>query len=129
PRALRSTQLAGIGAGNTFLQVFGKPERLLTCECERSEATTLAQAFQMINGENIREKLQSPKNRIAGLIARGAGDMGILEELYLSALCRFPTPAERNAASEHLEKMHDGRTAWEDISWAILNSKEFLLRH
>ena len=33
---------------------FGKPDRLLTCECERSESTTLAQAFQLINGDAVR---------------------------------------------------------------------------
>ena len=42
------------GWAATFLKIFGKPDRLLTCECERSESTTLAQAFQLINGESIR---------------------------------------------------------------------------
>ena len=56
PQALRAAQLPGASGGVAFLKTFGKPDRLLTCECERSESTTLAQAFQMINGETVRKK-------------------------------------------------------------------------
>ena len=41
PQGLRATQLPGARMGGSFLKVFGKPDRLLTCECERSESTTL----------------------------------------------------------------------------------------
>ena len=51
--------MPGAQPGGSFLRTFGKPDRLLTCECERSESTTLAQAFQLINGESIRSKLDS----------------------------------------------------------------------
>jgi hypothetical protein len=111
------------------LQTFGKPERLLTCECERSEATTLAQAFQMINGEAVRRKLEDRDNRIGRLTAAKADDDRILDELYLAALSREPSPVERSRAIEHLNRKGDRREAWEDLAWALLNSKEFLLRH
>src|SRR5262249_5520507 len=48
PASLRAAQLPGASGAVAFLKTFGKPDRLLTCECERSEATTLAQAFQLI---------------------------------------------------------------------------------
>ena len=63
-RRLRAAQLPGASGGVAFLKTFGKPDRLLTCECERSESTTLAQAFQMINGETVRKKLEMASNRI-----------------------------------------------------------------
>jgi hypothetical protein len=129
PRGLRAVQLPGIARDVAFLQTFGKPERLLTCECERSEATTLAQAFQMINGEAVRRKLEDRDNRIGRLTAAKADDDGILEELYLAALSREPSPVERSRAIEHLNRKGDRRAAWEDLAWALLNSKEFLLRH
>lgn len=129
PGALRAAQLPGIGGDVPFLKTFGKPDRLLTCECERSESTTLAQAFQMINGPTVRRKLDSSENRIARLLSTKADEAAILEELYLAALCRPPGAAERTAALGYLRRTTDRRAAWEDITWALLNSKEFLLRH
>ena len=101
----------------------------LTCECERSESTTLAQAFQMINGPTVRRKLDADDNRIARLLKAKADDRAILDELYLAALGREPKPAERDGALQHVGRAKDRRSAWEDITWALLNSKEFLLRH
>jgi hypothetical protein len=129
PGSLRAAQLPGVAVDVPFLKTFGKPERLLTCECERSEATTLAQAFQMINGPTVRRKLDANDNRIARLLTAGTDDRSILDELYLAALSRHPQPAETTAATEHLQRARDRRAAWEDITWALLNSKEFLLRH
>jgi hypothetical protein len=89
----------------------------------------LAQAFQMINGPTVRGKLDAGDNRIARLLAARVDDRAILDELYLAALCREPRPAERTAALGHIRRAPDRRAAWEDIAWALLNSKEFLLRH
>jgi hypothetical protein len=131
PIRLRATQLPGIADGNAFLKAFGKPERLLTCECERTESTTLAQAFQMINGAPVSRKLESTGNRIGKLLDRKATDEAILAELYLAALCREPTAAERQAILSHVKTKSatDRSNAWEDVAWALINSKEFLLRH
>ena len=129
PQGLRATQLPGAAAENGFLKVFGKPERLLTCECERTETTTLAQAFQMINGPSVQRKLEDPDNRIGRLLDRHASAQEILDELYLAALCREPTAKERTAILAHVSTTFVPRDAWQDLAWAILNSKEFLLRH
>jgi hypothetical protein len=129
PGALRAAQLPGASGDVPFLKTFGKPERLLTCECERSEATTLAQAFQMINGPTVRRKLDAEDNRLGRLLAARVDDGAILDEVYLAALSRRPNPVERTAATEHLRLAADRRAAWEDITWALLNSMEFLLRH
>jgi hypothetical protein len=129
PRSFRAAQLAGVASENAFLKAFGKPERLLTCECERIETTTLTQAFQMINGESVRRKLESPSNRIARHLEANTPAEAILEELYLAALCRQPTSAERQSMLAHVKKAARPRDAWQDVVWAIINSKEFLLRH
>jgi hypothetical protein len=129
PRRLRAIQLPGVAAEDGFLKVFGKPERLLTCECERAETTTLAQAFQMINGDSVRRKLDDPGNRIGRLMERHARADEILDELYLAALCRRPTTPERAAILARVQSASVPRDAWQDVAWAIINSKEFLLRH
>ena len=79
-----------------FLAVFGKPVRSLSCECERGDDTTLAQAFQLITGAAAQRACwPTPDNRLGKLLAAEGADDEILEELYLAALCRRPTKAER----------------------------------
>lgn len=129
PAGMRAVQLPGARMGGPFLKTFGKPDRLLTCECERSEATTLAQAFQLINGDAVRRVLEANDNRIGRLLKDGASDQTILEQLYLAALSRAPSSAESAGVLAHVQASKDRRKGWEDACWAILNSKEFLLRH
>ena len=129
PASMRTTQLPGVKAGGTFLKTFGKPDRLLTCECERSESTTLAQAFQLINGEAIRSKVEASDNRIGKWLASGMKDEAIVEELTLAVLNRRPTATESAEILGHVGKAKDRRKGWEDAAWALINTKEFLLRH
>jgi hypothetical protein len=114
--------------GMRFLKVFGKPDRLLTCECERSEDPGMLQAFQLLTGELMQSLLRDSNNRLGQRLASSTSDAEILEEFYLAALSRFPTPAEKEQLLKHLQASKDRRAAWEDIIWALLNSKEFLLR-
>jgi hypothetical protein len=116
------------GMGDQFLKVFGKPERLLTCECERSDDPGLLQAFQMISGDVVNRLIADPDNRIGVRLSAGATDAAMLEEFYLAALCRRPTDAEGRKILAYLAAAPDRRAAWEDVLWALVNSKEFLLR-
>jgi hypothetical protein len=129
PRFARATQLPGIQSGSSFLKTFGKPDRLLTCECERSDSTTLAQAFEMLNGPSIRSKIQDEDNRIGRLLAAKLTEDAILDELSLAFLSRLPSVSERADLLAHVHKSTDRRRGWEDVAWVLLNTKEFLLRH
>jgi hypothetical protein len=54
----------------------------------------------------------------------------ILPTLYLALLTRYPTDTERAAAAEYLRTQRGGgQQAVADITWALINSKEFLYRH
>jgi hypothetical protein len=114
--------------GEKFLKTFGKPDRLLTCECERSDDPGLLQAFQLITGELMNSLVKDADNRLGKMLAAGKSDTEMLDEFYLAALSRRPTEAESRKLLAYVDEAKDRRAAWEDVLWALLNSKEFLLR-
>jgi hypothetical protein len=169
PHGLRAGQIPGVRrvrrrdmlpqGGDRFLRTFGKPERLLACECERSNETTLAQTFVMIGG-NLHNRLASPNNRLAGLADTRIAIDEVIDELYWAALSRPPSRAELDAARRLLSvgvserpPLSSGEQDWarrlthlfaktgwfgmpddrfariQDLTWALLNSKEFVFRH
>jgi len=111
-----------------FLKAFGKPDRLLTCECERTEDVGLSQAFQLLTGEMLQEMLSEPENRIGRMLKENKKDAEAIESLYLSALSRYPTTEESARLVAFVGKAKDRRSALEDVMWGLVNSKEFLLR-
>jgi len=129
PAGTRAVQLPDGEVNHPFLKTFGQPARELACECERESDSNLAQALQLINGPTVNDKLRSPTNRVGKLLAKKSPDKEILNELYLATLSRLPNSGEVEAALAHIAKNANKRGAWEDVHWALLNSKEFLFRH
>lgn len=131
PPGTRAIQLADADVASYFLATFGRPERLITCECERSDEPSMVQVLHIYNGDTLNQKLQADKNRIATRLAENASPEAIVEELYLVALGRMPNAAEKTKlAKEIADAMGDERRAVvEDIYWSVLGSKEFLFNH
>jgi hypothetical protein len=129
PGALTSGRRQRPTPAEGFLKTFGRPERLLACECERSGTTTMGQAFQLISGEALHAALTNAGNRIADLLSSGLSVPAMVEELYWTALSRPPSSAEAGASAALIERSADRRAALEDLTWGLVNAKEFLLRH
>ena len=129
PAGVRAVQLPDTDIAHPFLKTFGQPARELACECERESDGNLAQALQLINGPTINDKVKNPANRLAKLMAGPGSDRSRLDELYLTALSRTANDDEAKVALTHVEKRADKRKAWEDVLWAVLNTREFLFRH
>jgi hypothetical protein len=135
PEGTRAAQLPGVRSygreptePERFLQTFGKPDRLLSCECERNTETTLGQAFQLITGDVINRSVAKKDNRLGKMMEAKDSDHDIVEVFYLATLCRLPAKEEREKAASLLAKAKDRRAALEDLLWGLLNAKEFLLR-
>ena len=129
PLGTRATQLPDGEVNQPFLKTFGQPARELACECERESDSNLAQALQLINGPAVNDRLRNPANRIGKLLAKNMDDRALLGELFLATLSRGPNDVEARAMLDHVSRTTDKRKAWEDVHWALINSKEFLFRH
>lgn len=129
PPGTRAVELPEPPTDNYFLKIFGQPQREMACQCERSNESNLSQALQMINGPVVHNKLKDANGRIGKQIAAKKSDEEIITEMYLTAVCRKPTPTELESARQHVTQVKDRQIALEDIGWVILNSKEFLFQH
>ena len=111
--------------GSGFLSTFGKPNRLLICECERSNAVSLGQSLMLINGADMRTKLAESRNRISSMLANDRDLAQAIDDLYIATLTRSPTDAESEKMIGYVHESKDSRAALEDILWALINSQEF----
>ena len=114
---------------NYFLEVFGKPARTSACECERVSEANLAQALHLLNSQEIQNMLSRGGGRADQLAKdKTRDDRQKIEELFLWCFARKPTEHDYQVALSHIAKLGDKnkKTAYENILWALVNTKEFL---
>jgi hypothetical protein len=119
PPGTRAMQVYG-GAGGYMLASFGRLSRDIICE--RDTQPDMAQTMHLISGSTIAAKVSGAKLDLT------LGDDQLLQRIYLTSLSRRPSPEERTAILAEVGK-RDRRAVYEDLLWAILNSKEFLFQH
>jgi hypothetical protein len=113
-----------------FLNAFGRPPRTSPCECERSQEPTIAQVLHLMNAPEIQAQLAGRDGRAHRLAATPRTDAQVIEELFLAAYARRPTPKEQEAALALFAKSGDDRSrAAEDLLWALINTTEFVFNH
>ncbi|MDX1948738.1 MAG: DUF1549 and DUF1553 domain-containing protein [Pirellulaceae bacterium] len=124
----RAIDLPHENFGSYFLDTFDRPRRVSSCECERSSGATLAQVLLLANSDEVENKLADGKGKIAGFMKEKFPDKGIIDELYLGALGRFPTPDELAKTLRFVGELPPDKRqqGLEDVLWAILNTKEFM---
>ena len=125
PAGYRAIQVWDNRMPSYFFHIFGRPVRYSVCECERGTDPSIAQALHLMNSPEIAAKVQARTGRARKLADSGMPPAAVVDELFLTALSRRPTDAER---AQVLDVFADGkrRAAVEDVMWALLNSKEFL---
>jgi hypothetical protein len=130
PKIKRAIQLPDAFVDSYFLATFGKPDRLITCECERSDEPSMTQVLHLYNGDTVNKKLASPGNA-AEKSAAEADNAKVVEDLYLASLSRLPTPSERDQLVAELSTAPaaERRQVIEDLYWSVLTSREFLFNH
>jgi hypothetical protein len=122
-----------------FLTVFGRPDSSSSCECERTQEASLAQSLHLLNAADIQTQLSRANGRADRMAKDTSPDEDKITDIYHIALSRDPTAQELKLSQAHLAKKTagkkdkdalDGRKqAFEDIVWALMNTKEFLFNH
>jgi hypothetical protein len=129
PLGTRAIELPDPNFSSYFLDTLGRPQRIVSCECERTAEPNLAQVLQLANGELVQRKLTDKQGRISKLIENKTDDEAAFAELYLVSLSRRPTGLETEHCRSILAAADDHRSGLEDILWALLNGREFLFNH
>jgi hypothetical protein len=145
PHGTRAVSLPDTSFSSYFLTVFGQPESTTACECERSQEATLAQSLHLLNSKEVQAKLSEPIARPAQFAAASEEPKQVVVDLYLRAFSRWPTDEEVAAALAFVQlhvdktnategvtdemKLNARRVAYEDLTWALINTKEFLFNH
>jgi hypothetical protein len=112
------------------LTTFGRPPRASACECEREPDSSLQMALVLQGSEFVQKKLADPSGKVAALAASSRSDREVIEELFLSTLCRRPTPAETDRIVSHFARSEATRQQmYEDLLHALLNHTEFIFQH
>lgn len=124
-----------------FLKVFGRPEGSSVCECERVQSASLAQSLHLMNAADVKAKLTTNGGRAELLSKAEMPEPKRIRDLYLAAFSREPTADEvrisetyvarprTDAAGKPLDSQRAKRNGYEDLLWALLNTKEFLYNH
>jgi len=124
PEGFRAIQVWDNRMPSYFFRIFGRPVRFSVCECERGTDPSITQALHLMNSPEIAAKIKAKAGTARKLADSDKKPEAIIDELFLGALSRKPTDAERTKLLEAFTD--DRRAAVEDVLWAVLNSKEFL---
>ena len=125
----RAIMLPDEGFTSYFLDVFGRPQRTSACECERVNDANLAQALHLLNSDEVQSKLSRGGGRADALASPNdkRSEAEKVEELFLWAFAHKPTPDQLHTALAHIERnKKNKKIAYENILWALLNTKEFV---
>ena len=114
-----------------FLKAFGRNQREITCECERSSQPSVIQALHLANGTTLNDKLAAPIGFVSSLLLNPKDDVAVVNTAFLRCLGRPPRAPEKDAYLQLLSSVAevDRRASVEDLFWSLLTSREFLFQH
>jgi hypothetical protein len=123
----RAIMLPDESFASYFLDVFGRPQRLSSCECERITEANLAMVLHLLNSEEVQTKLARAGARCDQLAKDPRPDTDKVEELFLWTVGRPPNAGQMQLALQTIQmNSKNKRIAYEDILWTLINTKEFI---
>ncbi len=130
PGEIRTIELADGSITSSFLEMYGRPSRDSGLESERNNNPTDSQRMHMLNSSQIQDKIE--KSWKLNAMARNlkGKPAKLIDALFLEILSRKPTEEELQAVTEYLrEKGMSNGQKYNDLAWALINTKEFRYKH
>ena len=78
----------------------------------------------MPNGE-----IGRANNRLDRILKQFAAPEQRVERIFLTVLCRLPSPREAATYLPYVKAAGGRKEPYEDLTWVLLNSSEFLFNH
>lgn len=129
PEGYRAIQIWDNRMPSYFFRIFGRPQRVTVCECERGNEPSIAQSLHLMNSPETVRKIRHRDGRAARLAESDLSPAQIIEQLYLATLSRQPSKQETELMNQAFVESENRRIAIEDILWTLLNTKEFIYNH
>ncbi|MEZ6142422.1 MAG: DUF1549 and DUF1553 domain-containing protein [Zavarzinella sp.] len=128
PAGARAVQIADGRVTNYFLSTFGRASRESVCSCEVKLEPTLSQSLHLLNGDATTQRIRQG-NVTTKLLGTKRPDGEMIEYLYMKTLSRKPTKDELDKLTKILTAEGDKARFFEDLFWALMNSREFVFNH
>jgi hypothetical protein len=112
---------------NTVFRLLGRGDRRSLCDCDRAARPSIRQPIFLMSDQIVQTKIA--KGRLARLMEAGSDDRAIVTELYRAMLSRIPDETDMEFLLNQISNAKDRGTAFIDIVWAILNTREFSTNH
>ncbi len=113
------------GPADSILKTFGKGERESVCDCDRQIEPDLNQSIFLMVDDFILKKIKH--GNIQQLLEQE--NKPLLNQLYLRLLGRSPNQTEVDIGLDHFETHGNREQAFNDLVWALVNTREFITNH
>ncbi len=118
---LRASEMNQPAPAGHFLREFGQSNRLVINGA--SKEGSVPQILRIMNG-NSTEMLTSNSSQVYANLAAEETPEAKVEALFLSILNRRPTESDMELAIRKIDE--EERYAYDDLIWALVNTREFL---
>ena len=129
PSDLRAIEVSDGSAESPVAMMLGRSARSTGYESDRPAGVREDYVAFLANSKDVENAINASET-LREMGKSSKSDAEIVEEIYLSALARLPTEAEKQALAAHLAAPGGNRSAnLQNVMWAVLNTAEFMLNH
>jgi hypothetical protein len=118
---IRASEMTQPASAGHLLSILGQSDRNLSGSDSTIGSVPIAMALMNGRGSQVITKAGS---RILNAVDEFQGDGPKVETVYLSVLSRLPISDERSVAYKTIRR--GGKAGFEDVVWALINTREFL---